>query len=248
MENPIGSKHCYVDWIDNLNEKVMFIPFGTIAYAKFKDGVIRQAKCVGMLCQPHEVFARGKWEKRSFGYKWKIAGLPNMWFGSYSNGMLYALDGSSFIHQCGNVYSTEEDAQFGDTDKKGGVLKMETCLFSKLYKAYGLDGWDNFYIRGNDVYLHAWKLKENGGLVLESVYFRFDVNENGLKLIVPDIDKGTHFATKQKAMASYKYKPIIGFDDEDKSQEEEYVNLNIKVKKSDVKRVKEFINDCIEFE
>ena len=39
-------------------------------------------------------------------------------------------------------------------------------------------------------------------------------------------------------------------DDEEETTEpqEEFVELTIKVKKSDVKRVKEFVNDCIEFE
>jgi hypothetical protein len=51
-------------------------------------------------------------------------------------------------------------------------------------------------------------------------------------------------------MASYQYKPVIDFNDEEETteQQEEYVELSVKVKKSDIKRVKEFINDCIEFE
>lgn len=58
------------------------------------------------------------------------------------------------------------------------------------------------------------------------------------------------FATEEDAKANYKRKPIVGFDDEEETteQQEEYVELSVKVKKSDIKRVKEFINDCIEFE
>ena len=65
------------------------------------------------------------------------------------------------------------------------------------------------------------------------------------------MDKKRTFATEEDARANYKRKPVIDFDDEEEEtteQQEEFVELKIKVKKSDVKRVKEFVNDCIEFE
>lgn len=225
------------------NDQKLIIPYiklGTIAYAKLLDGSIHMAKCVRM---EEDRFLTNC--SRPL-YIWKVAGLPGE-FKNWSSNNLY----NNNKCRIANLYWTEKDAQFGD------VLKCEDKLFTN-----GFSCWDDMIKKYNltkenysTCYEHIrsinlYQISSNG--VVKQVYADscFTLNKNGLELHIPDLDNGTCFLTREDAMASYQYKPIVGFDDEEETteQQEEYVELSVKVKKSDVKRVKEFINDCIEFE
>lgn len=225
------------------NDQKLIIPYiklGTIAYAKLLNGSIHMAKCVRM---EEDRFLKNYSRPHYF---WKVAGLPGE-FKNWSSNSLYN-DNKCRI---ANLYWTEKDAQFGD------ALKCEDKLFTN-----GFSCWDDMIKKYNltkenysTCYEHIrsinlYQISSNG--VVYQVYadFGFTLNENGLELHISDLDNGTCFLTREDAMASYQYKPVIDFDDEEETteQQEEFVELSVKVKKSDVKRVKEFINDCIEFE
>lgn len=229
------------------NYRFPYVKEGTIAFAKFKDGTIRKAKCVKndfvqcyRLSEPHHL-KLVQW--------WKVAGLQGLYWG-YTDGELYQ---SNYRGKIANLYVNEDNAQFAMCSaSKGDNVGNCVCNLHQLAEKYGLK-CDTHIIKTYGfptIRIILWKINDVGETFTGKANFHLEYNQDKFELVIPSMDRKRTFATEEDARANYKRKPVIDFDDEEETteQQEEYVELSVKVKKSDVKRVKEFINDCIEFE
>lgn len=230
------------------NYRFPYVKEGTIAFAKFKDGTIRKAKCVSNDFVQCYRFSEPNHLKLI--QCWKVAGLQGLYWG-YTNGELYQ---SNYRGKIANLYVNEDNAQFAMCSESGGdnVGNCE-CNLHKLAEKYGLKCETQIrkVFGFPTIYIDSWRINDVGETFTDRTNFRLEYNQDKFELVIPSMDKKRTFATEEDARANYKRKPVIDFDDEEEEtteQQEEFVELKIKVKKSDVKRVKEFVNDCIEFE
>lgn len=229
------------------NYRFPYVKEGTIAFAKFADGTIRKAKCVKndfvqcyRFSEPHHF---------KLVQCWKVAGLQGLYWG-YTDGELYQ---SNYRGKVANLYVNEDNAQFAMCSaSKGDNVGNCVCNLHQLAEKYGLEC--ETHIRKvygfPTIYISLLGINDVGETFSVSANFHLEYNQDKFELVIPSMDRKRTFATEEDARANYKRKPVIDFDDEEETteQQEEYVELSVKVKKSDVKRVKEFINDCIEFE
>ena len=226
-----------------------YVKEGTIVFAKFEDGTIRKAKCVSndfIRC-----YAKSDPNHFKLIQRWKVAGLPGLYYG-YPDGTLH-----EFIYygKVANLYVNEDNAQFASCSaSQGDNVGDCVCDLHQLAEKYGLEC--GIHIKQHwgfeTISIELWKINDVGETFKVRANFRLEYNHNlnRFVLVIPSMEEKMLFATEEDARANYKRKPVIDFDDEEETteQQEEYVELSVKVKKSDVKRVKEFINDCIEFE
>lgn len=229
------------------NYRFPYVKEGTIAFAKFADGTIRKAKCVSndfIRC-----YAKSEPNHFKLIQCWKVAGLQGLYWG-YTNGELYQ---SNYRGKIANLYVNEDNAQFAMCSaSKGDNVGNCVCNLHQLAEKYGLKC--ETHIRKvygfPTIYINLLGINDVGETFSVGADFRLEYNQDKFELVIPSMDEKMLFATEEDARANYKRKPVIDFDDEEETteQQEEYVELSVKVKKSDVKRVKEFINDCIEFE
>lgn len=226
-----------------------YVKVGTIAFAKFEDGTIRKAKCVKndfVQCYPNSEPNHGKLVQC-----WKVAGLQGLFWG-YPDGKLYR---SNYQGKVANLYVNEDNAQFATchADKGDDVGNCE-CNLYQLAEKYGVKCEENImrYWGYPTIYMRLWAINDFGETCRAEADFYLEYNsQDEFELVIPSIDEKRLFATEEDARANFKRKPVIDFDDEEEettNPQEEFVEVTVKVKKSDVKRVKEFVNDCIEFE
>ena len=230
------------------NYRFPYVKEGTIAFAKFEDGTIRKAKCVsnGFV----QYYARSEPNHFKLIQCWKVAGLQGLYWG-YPNGELYQ---SNYQGKVANLYVNEDNAQFGNCKALNGdnVGNCE-CNLHKLAEKYGLKCETNIQQTFGfpTIRIYLWKINNVGETLKVRTNFHLEYNQDEFELVIPSMDEKRLFATKEDARANYKRKPIIDFDDEEEektTENEEFVEISIKVKKKDIQRIKEIANDCIEFE
>lgn len=184
---------------------INFVPVGTIAYLKTKDSEVRQVKLIKV-----------EWVKDGFPRcEWKVAGIKEHQFGSWCalpNGM---------------IYSTEFDAQHGSAENchHEGLLcaTAKFNLYEEFEKSHGKFDINRFDTHGtwNDILsISTIKMKKDGTMPIEyKTPFCVEIDSDGVHAWIPSVSNGTRFLTKEAAIASYKPKKTITFEDEDDDDE-----------------------------
>lgn len=230
------------------NYRFPYVKEGTIAFAKFEDGTIRKAKCVkNDFVQCYRLSEPNHFKLIQC---WKVAGLQGLYWG-YPNGELYQ---SNYQGKVANLYVNEDNAQFGNCKAlNGDNVGNCVCNLHQLAEKYGLK-CDTHIIKiygFPTIRIKLLGINNVGETFGARADFHLEYNQDEFELVIPSMDEKRLFATEEDARANYKRKPIIDFDDEEEektTENEEFVEISIKVKKKDIQRIKEIANDCIEFE
>lgn len=185
---------------------IKYVPIGTIAYLKTKDSEVRQVKLIKIV-----------WEDEKIPQcEWKVAGLKEHQFGSWSalpNGM---------------IYGTEFDAQHGSAKKchHEGLLcaTANFNLYEEFMKSHGKFDINRFYTHGtfeNFLSISTIKINNDGTMPREDYTpFCVEIDSNGIHAWIPSVSNGTRFLTQEAALASYNPPKTITFEDEDEEDDE----------------------------
>lgn len=184
---------------------INYVPVGTVAYLKTKDSEVRQVKLIKV-----------EWVKDGFPRcEWKVAGIKEHQFGSWCalpNGM---------------IYSTEFDAQHGSAENchHEGLLcaTAKFNLYEEFEKSHGKFHINRFDTHGtwNDILsISTIGMSDDGTMPIEyKTPFCVEIDSNGVHAWIPSVINGTRFLSKEAALASYKPKKTITFEDEEKDDE-----------------------------
>jgi hypothetical protein len=184
---------------------INFVPVGTIAYLKTKDSEVRQVKLIKV-----------EWVNDGFPRcEWKVAGMKEHQFGSWC-----ALPD-------GMIYGTEFDAQHGSAENCShkGLLctTAKFNLYEEFEKSHGKFHINRFDTHGtwNDILsISTIKMEKDGTMPIESeTPFCVEIDSDGVHAWIPSVSNGTRFLTKEAAIASYKPKKTITFEDEEDDDE-----------------------------
>lgn len=221
-----------------MSGEISYVAYGTIAWLKTTDNMVRQAKCIGAYTKPHA-------DNPSRGllvHVWKVAGIKET-FETYNASRI----------KLGILYAYKDCAQNGsakwDCPTQMGELKYNkvVSVHKFLIEKYNL-AIDNFEFRGtwnNFLSVLCYEPVEKDHTA-KQVCADFDicVNENGVDIIVPRLDNHTIFPTKYEACASMAQLTTITFDDEVAEQEEDEneqkVRITIEVTTKDLSKIKAF--------
>lgn len=231
------------------NYRFPYVKEGTIAFAKFEDGTIRKAKCIkNDFVQCHKNLEPNHFKLVQC---WKVAGLQDLFWG-YPNGTLYRC---AYHGKVANLYINEDNAQFARcTALNGDNVGNCVCNLHQLAEKYNLECETHIQkVYGfPTIRIKLLGINNVGETFGARADFYLKYNQDEFELVIPSMDEKRLFATEEDARANYKRKPIIDFDDEEEEEKttenEEFVEISIKVKKKDIQRIKEIANDCIEFE
>jgi len=178
---------------------INYVPVGTIAWLKTKDAEVRQVKLVRVV-----------WGDVP-RCEWKVAGLKEHQFGSWC-----ALPS-------GMIYGTEFDAQHGSAKKchHEGLLcaTAKFNLYEEFEKSHGKFDINRFNTHGtwNDILsISTIRMSNDGTMPIEyATPFCVEIDSNGIHAWIPSVSNGTRFLTREAALASYKPKKTITFEDEE---------------------------------
>ena len=178
-----------------------YVPVGTIAYLKTKDSEVRQVKLIKV-----------EWVKDDFPRcEWKVAGMKENQFGSWCalpNGMIYE---SEFKAQHGSAEKCHHEGLLCTTAKFN--------LYTELEKSHGEFDINRFDTHGtwNDILsISTIRMNNDGTMPIEyKTPFCVEIDSNGVHAWIPSVSNGTRFLTKEAALASYKPKKTITFEDEE---------------------------------
>lgn len=221
-----------------MSGKISYVAYGTIAWLKTTDNVVRQAKCIGAYTKPRE-------NGSSLGllvHVWKVAGIKET-FESFNASRI----------KLGILYVNKDCAQNGsakwDCATQIGELTYNqvVSVHKFLMAKYNLTS-NNFEFRGtwnNFLSVLCYEPVEKDHTAKQiCADFDIRVNENGIDIIVPRLDNHTIFATKHEAYASMAQLTTITFDDEVAEQEEfeteQKVRITIEVATKDLSKIKAF--------
>lgn len=214
---------------------IKYVPVGTMGWLKTKNGEVRQTKLVKVVwCEntKKEIVPR---------CEWKVAGIKEHVFGTWN------------ILPCGVIYKTEFLAQHGSAMKchHEGIIAptFSFNLYSVLVNKYG-----DFDINERFSCESTWKdvlsintiaMEQDGTMPIKrKTPFCVEIDSDGVHAWIPSVDNGTRFLTQGAALASYKPKKSITFDDEDVVDDEpneKTITLKVEVKESDFQMIKHMI-------
>ena len=214
---------------------ISYVPVGTIGWLKTKEGEVRQVKLVKI-----------EWVSSKEGcnharYEWKVAGLKEHYFGTHNTLSI------------GTIYETEFYAQHGGATHCNykGVLcdKWVFNIYGILEKKYGVfppdDRFDCAGTWGDFLSISTIAMAQDGTMPIQrNTPFCVEIDSDGIRAWIPSVDNGTRFLTREAALASYKPKKSITFEDEEEEiadEEEKTITLKVEVKESDFQMIKHMI-------
>lgn len=212
------------------------LPYNTKLYLKTTDDIIREAVIIG---------GEFKGDKEGYGqivYTYKIAGLEGTFVGSdekiKDNGVCGSFypkiecitKGANNI-KLSEMYCTYDFVSvFWNYIQKAGDCKKNGQSYSFFYLGGSFDDY---------AYFKATKLGKNGRVYQEDTLFNLWFDKNGWHGSIPAIDNGEAYHNQKEALSHYKY-TIVTFDDcgEVAEPKDEEITLSVKIKKSDVEKLK----------
>lgn len=180
---------------------INYVPVGTVAYLKTKDSEVRQVKLVKV-----------EWVKDGLPRcEWKVAGMKEHQIGSWC-----ALP-------IGMIYESEFKAQHGSAEKchHEGLLcaTAKFNLYEEFMKSHGKFDINRFDTRGtwSDILsISTIRMSNDGTMPIEyDTPFCVEIDSNGVHAWIPSVINETRFLTKEAALASYKPKKTITFEDDE---------------------------------
>lgn len=190
---------------------INYVPIGTIAYLKTKDSEVRQVKLIKV-----------EWVKDGFPRcEWKVAGMKEHQIGSWC-----ALPS-------GMIYESEFKAQHGSAEKchHEGLLcaTAKFNLYEEFEKSHGKFDINRFDTHGtwDDILsISTIRMSNDGTMPIEyNTPFCVEIDSNGIHAWIPSVSNGTRFLTKEAALASYKPKKTITFEDDDDDDDDEHCDI-----------------------